>query len=189
MVKPTKRKKVSAEQVRAAWQRDIPAARKAGFCEYSIEAIEDDRQDLKVCWCCGALGYQEVAHIVPFSLGGRCVPFNMFLLCNECHVSSPDFLDPRAFIDYVNRNAGRASAELSRALDESMAKVKRLFEESPEKATAVFDGFEGRLNAATDSAKKMVSAHGVNVSHATKMACIDRAVRDCLGSDAGGGRA
>ncbi|UTD55478.1 HNH endonuclease [Halomonas sp. MS1] len=180
MAKANKRKQISAFRVRTAWQSNIQAARNAGFCEYVIEAIEDDHDGLRLCWCCGARGYQEVAHIVPHSLGGRSTPTNLFLLCNECHVQSPDFLDPKAFIQFVNGNSGKASEALNDVLRYGVEQIKTLASEDPAKAESIFQNFGPRLDAALKESGAMTSAHGANVSLSTQMARIVYAINSAL---------
>lgn len=45
-------------------------------------------------------------HIVPFAIGGSDDPSNLFLLCEECHVLSPDTDNPHNFFLWIyNRRA------------------------------------------------------------------------------------
>lgn len=43
----------------------------------------------------------EICHIIPISLGGSDDPFNLVLLCKECHKKAPDTTSRELFIDWV----------------------------------------------------------------------------------------
>tara|TARA_R110000851_G_scaffold33896_4_gene90400 strand:+ start:6598 stop:7146 length:549 start_codon:yes stop_codon:yes gene_type:complete len=174
------RKTHTTTQVRNAWQGNIKKAKSAGFCSYVIEAIEDDRPDLRLCWCCGATGYQEIAHIIPHSLGGKCTPSNLFLLCNECHTCAPDFIESKPFIDYVNENAGRYSKAMSAVIENAISRVKDTWMENPEKAESIFLNMPNRLDGAFDQASRLGSQHGASVSLATRVAMYTHAIKASL---------
>lgn len=53
--------------------------------------VWDDR-NLNLC---------QKAHIIPLMLGGCDEVDNLFILCQKCHVESPDFLDSRYFFAYI----------------------------------------------------------------------------------------
>lgn len=40
-------------------------------------------------------------HIKPRSIGGSDNPFNLFLLCEECHIEAPDTTNPQNFLSWV----------------------------------------------------------------------------------------
>lgn len=91
----------------------------------SINVVEDWGEP--TCWCCGKQinvygnknyetdtttpskiwDYKNVAkilnrcHIVPKSLGGKNESNNLFLMCEDCHVESPDYIDPTYFLLYI----------------------------------------------------------------------------------------
>ena len=81
------------------------------------------------CWCCGKFckgiykhikyeddlkdnihkiwNYGEVksmlnrCHIIPYSLGGSSEPENLFLLCESCHIQSPDCIESKLFFKWI----------------------------------------------------------------------------------------
>ena len=51
--------------------------------------------------------YYQKAHIIPYSLGGKSEPSNLFCLCPECHRDSPDTVFSKEFFRFVyNRRKG-----------------------------------------------------------------------------------
>ncbi len=40
-------------------------------------------------------------HIIPYAEGGSDSPENMFLLCETCHIESPDTINPKNFLKWV----------------------------------------------------------------------------------------
>ena len=88
------------------------------------------------CWACGEMAekiydspkYEELlqrdtkalydlpeakrklnrCHIVPHQAGGEDAPSNLFLLCEKCHLDSPDTLNPNNFFKwvYMKRKSG-----------------------------------------------------------------------------------
>jgi len=164
------RRIIPRSQVRKAWQDNLDHAKEVGFCSYVIEAIADDSDDVRLCWCCGATGYQEVAHIIPHALGGRYVPANLFLLCAECHLASPDCLDPREFIRYINENSGKFSELLASVLKKVIDEVTVSLISEPE----MVEGFGERFDLAIKEMAKKISFHGTYCSASTRMARISR---------------
>ena len=75
---PPKRRAATRNAVRKAWKENLQWVDEYGFCGYILEAVEDDYQDLRICWCCGVTGYQEVAPIIPHSLGGHALTDQQF---------------------------------------------------------------------------------------------------------------
>ena len=61
------------------------------------------------CWACGDNKYSksekksklERCHIIPHSLGGKDTPSNYVLLCNMCHIESPDSTNPNDIWDWI----------------------------------------------------------------------------------------
>lgn len=56
--------------------------------------------DFKTIWN-KTSGYLERCHIIPRSLGGSNDPSNLFLLCSECHIQSPDTDNPEIFMKWI----------------------------------------------------------------------------------------
>ncbi len=48
----------------------------------------------------------ERCHIVAKSLGGSNEPSNLFIMCKECHILSPDITDPKYFFKWVLSRKG-----------------------------------------------------------------------------------
>ena len=54
------------------------------------------------CWGCGKKDSKlERCHIIPHALGGEDTPSNYVLLCNMCHIESPDSTDPSHIWDWI----------------------------------------------------------------------------------------
>ena len=58
--------------------------------------------DLQSIWN-GVSGKLERCHIIPNALGGEDKPSNLFLLCHECHLLSPDTSNPKSFLRWIKR--------------------------------------------------------------------------------------
>ncbi|PHN28961.1 hypothetical protein AO242_26110 [Pseudomonas sp. ICMP 561] len=167
-----KRRAVTRSAVRKAWQENLAWISDYGFCSYTREAIEDDYEDLRVCWCCGVTGYQEVAHIIPHSLGGTHLPINSFLLCAECHLTSPDCSDPKYFVEFINRHAGRFNTAFAETFKRMTNRLLEFCEQEPEKAEAV----QAALSEQYLDSGGRISTHGSNYSISTKMAGVEMAL-------------
>lgn len=110
-----------------------------GLCSDDLPKIWGDKNvssDLNRC------------HIVPRSLGGEDVPSNLFLMCETCHLESPDTSNPYNFMRWVynrrnsycmGRLSLRSAYELldnelkSRGLDTSLEEIlKMILEKDPD---------------------------------------------------------
>ncbi len=97
------------------------------YRDISVPVVEDWGEPS--CWCCNKpvniykmRGYEaainsknfkkiwnyskvsehlQKVHIIPFARGGSNEPYNFFLLCEECHKSSPDFIIIKQFYKYI----------------------------------------------------------------------------------------
>ncbi|MBZ5486904.1 HNH endonuclease [Halomonas aquamarina] len=177
MSKPAnKRKHIPAGKVRSYWQEHISEAIALGFNGRVIENIEDDYDELRLCWCCGSQGYQESAHIIPHSLGGQSTPSNFFLLCHECHVRSPDFAIAKPFIDYINEYAVSCTDLIVEVVTYGKRKLEALSFEDEKKMYALAEVFESRLMEACTEAFKMAGYHAASQSRSTKMAAFRYAI-------------
>ena len=88
-------------------------------CERPVRGVCKDASYEK--WCEGG-DYQMIwnhkgtkhelnrCHIVPGAMGGKDEPSNLFLLCPECHVLSPDTNNPYNFLRWVFRRRMEMSA-------------------------------------------------------------------------------
>ncbi|PHN79907.1 HNH endonuclease signature motif containing protein [Pseudomonas syringae] len=174
---PPKRKGVNRRTVRNAWQANFQWVKEYGFSEYSLEAIADDHEDIRICWCCGRMGYQEVAHIIPHSLGGTHLPNNCFLLCAECHLTSPDCSRPKYFVAFINRNAGRCNQVFCETFKMVSERIKEFCEREPENAEAALEYLKDYEDFDFGS---HMTTHGSSFSLSTKMACIEMIVDDAI---------
>ncbi|MFK3971223.1 HNH endonuclease [Pseudomonas sp. NPDC087358] len=48
-----------------------------------------------------------MAPIIPHSLGGTHLPRNCFVLCAECHLTSPDCARAKYFVAFINRSSSQ----------------------------------------------------------------------------------
>lgn len=159
------------ERVRDAWQADLDEVLRQGFNITIFEIIEEDEENDKLCWCCASRGYQEVAHIVPKSKGGSRDALNLFLLCAECHLCSPDFDDRKFFIKYINDNAGKGFD----------AAVQKMIEVGKALGTQFDLGLLGNshedveklINAAVRDGFDKTTTHGAHLSLSTRLAVIE----------------
>ncbi|MEX5571759.1 HNH endonuclease [Pseudomonas lijiangensis] len=173
-----KRKVIRREVVRKAWQSNLHWIKQYGFSEYALEAVCDDSEELRICWCCGDQGYQEVAHIIPHSLGGADTVENRFLLCAECHVASPDCYKSEYFVGYVNRNAGRFSRLIEETLHRASERLLAFLNEHPQLADAV----EARpLPSFSESCLyRRTTTHGSSISLSTRLARAEMHVDELI---------
>lgn len=173
-----KRKVIKREIVRKAWQDNSHWIKQYGFSEYALEAVFDDDEELRICWCCGDQGYQEVAHIVPHSLGGADTVENRFLLCAECHLASPDCYKSEYFVDYVNRNAGKASRLMVEACNRAVERLLLFLKEHPELSGVVP---HDRLPPFTGSCLyQRTTTHGSSISLSTRLARAEMYVDELI---------
>ncbi len=173
---PPKRRASTRIAVRNAWLQNLQWVDEYGFCEYVREAIEDDHEDLRICWCCGVTGYQEIAHIIPHSLGGSHLPFNSFLLCAECHLNSPDCSKAKYFVAFTNENAGRFSRVLAETFNKINLRVVEFCEQEPERAKVLIEC----MQAASLDFSSRVTTHGSNYSISTKMARFEMVLDEAI---------
>ncbi|MDR0189434.1 HNH endonuclease [Pseudomonas yamanorum] len=159
------------ERVRDAWQADLDEVLRQGFNSTIFEIIEEDGEDNKLCWCCASGGHQEVAHIVPKSKGGSRDALNLFLLCAECHLCSPDFDDRKFFVKYINGNAGKGFD----------AAVQKMIEVGKNLSTQIdlylpgisHEEVEKLINAAGRDGFEKTTTHGAHLSLSTKLAVME----------------
>ncbi|WP_073526858.1 HNH endonuclease [Pseudomonas fluorescens] len=173
---PSKRRAVTRTTVRNAWLQNLQWVDDYGFCEYVREAIEDDHEDLRICWCCGVTGYQEVAHIIAHSLGGTHLPFNCFLLCAECHLNSPDCSSAKYFVAFTNENAGRFSRVLAETFKKINLRVIEFCQQEPEQAKGLVES----MQAANLDFSGRATTHGANYSISTKMARLEMVLDEAI---------
>ena len=173
-----KRRAVTRNAVRTAWKGNLQWVDEYGFCGYILEAIEDDYEDLRICWCCGVTGYQEVAHIIPHSLGGTHLPINSFLLCAECHLNSPDCSSAKYFVAFINQNAGRFSRVLAETFQKITKRMTEFCEQEPENAEALLE----YMKASSLEFGSRTATHGSNFSISTKMARIEMVLDEAIES-------
>lgn len=176
------RKYVHRNSVRAHWQnRSVVDA--AGLCLEARVNISDDSEDQRVCWCCGRSGYQEIAHIVPASLGGKDEAENLFLLCGECHMLSPDTADRSSFFRWINQNTDRFTKEFESTIGEIWRRLETAcgnedLDRSRRISDSVFQNFEGALN----HQMKSIGTHGAFLSTSTLMSAIVAAAGEVIDS-------
>lgn len=65
------------------------------------------------CQACGSDCYPERAHVVPRQFGGSNDAANLRLLCAECHVASPDSIDPDEMDDWIHERRRRSRSDRS----------------------------------------------------------------------------
>ncbi|MGK4040766.1 HNH endonuclease [Heyndrickxia oleronia] len=59
-----------------------------------------DKCDFKEIWN-RTSGYLERCHIIAKALGGSYEPENLFLMCPDCHIESPDISDKQVFFNWI----------------------------------------------------------------------------------------
>ncbi|RMQ47800.1 hypothetical protein ALQ04_04141 [Pseudomonas cichorii] len=173
-----KRKVIPRNAVRKAWQSNPHWIEAYGFSEYSLEAVFDDSDDVRICWCCGDQGYQEVAHIIPHSLGGAHAVENLFLLCAECHLASPDCYKSQYFVDYVNRNAGRSSRLMAEAFTRASGRLLEFLQQHPELSAAIADKQPSLITE--DCLYRRTTTHGSSISLSTRLARAEMYVDELI---------
>lgn len=178
MALPAKRRSVTRNSVRKAWQENPHWIDEYGFSEYALEAVVDDCDEIRICWCCGRTGYQEVAHIIPHSLGGSGLPFNCFLLCAECHIASPDCNNAKYFVGFINQNAGKANKVFVEVFEKISKRLTNFMEREPECGEAMLD----YMKSNEFDFGSNITTHGASLSLSTKMACIEMFVDDAIDS-------
>lgn len=63
---------------------------------------EDEEYNLKQIWNSKETRHKlNRCHIIPGALGGADIPSNLFLMCSDCHVLSPDTKYPAMFFKWV----------------------------------------------------------------------------------------
>lgn len=174
------RKSVSAAKVREYWSRS--AIKAAGVSASVALNIGCDDEDSKTCWCCGRSGYQEIAHIVPHSLGGSSTPENLFLLCAECHILSPDAADPEFFYKWINGNAGRFWESFDGLLSDLAAKIERSAKGDPDAARIISEAIKRDLPKSIDDQFSRITTHGAMLSTSSLMAAGYMAASSVIGS-------
>ena len=86
------------------WGCGLPVVRESKIDKWiNDQCVEDDEEsNLKRIW-----GSKETksklnrCHIIPGALGGTDEPSNLFLMCGDCHVLSPDTKYPSMFFKWV----------------------------------------------------------------------------------------
>lgn len=70
----------------------------------NIEINESEIKKYTCCWRCHSKKNIQRCHIVPDSLGGDDAPYNMVLLCANCHAEAPNVSDPEIMWDWFYAN-------------------------------------------------------------------------------------
>ena len=86
------------------WGCGKPAVRDSHLDEWITKTCGDGDEEtqLKRLWNCKETRHLvNRCHIVPGALGGEDKPSNLFLMCKECHLLSPDTIYPSAFFKWV----------------------------------------------------------------------------------------
>lgn len=85
----------------ACGRRAIRNADEEGILQKKCEK-EDGEFDFQQMWNDKRVKSElNRCHIVPAALGGKDVPSNLFLLCQECHALSPDTTNPANFFRWI----------------------------------------------------------------------------------------
>lgn len=169
MIAPMSASAQSRERVRKWWRDNEKHAVAIGFSRSVINNIIDDHEDCKACWCCGAYGYQERAHIKAASLGGSNKAGNLFLLCDECHIASPDHKDFKWFVSWVNDNEGRARNLNTSIIDDILGRFIDMYGRSNPDIVEAFQC------AMSENIKLQIGSstqHGANTSPSTIRASL-----------------
>lgn len=112
-------------------------------------------------------------HIIPAALGGKDIPSNLFLLCEECHTLSPDTTNPANFFRWV----------YTRRLDYSDGKMnmmKIITELQSEFDYRGIDfnqclrdiGSEFKYDTLSNYAKKHIGLHATALSDKSVITCV-----------------
>ena len=84
-------------------------------CGKPVNRPNDEHMLLKRCYRDGTVNFIHVwndpsvksklerCHIVPAALGGPDTPANLFLLCSNCHLLSPDTTNRAAFFKWIHK--------------------------------------------------------------------------------------
>lgn len=76
--------------------------------DFNSEKFSKEENDISKTW-----NYPEIkrklnrCHIKPYSAGGTDEPRNLFLLCENCHIESPDTGNPKNFFKWVYKRRKR----------------------------------------------------------------------------------
>lgn len=159
------------ERIRKWWRGNINNAHNRGFSDSVTANITSDSEQFKDCWCCGAFGYQEIAHITASSLGGCNRPENLFLLCDECHVASPDHRDECHFVEWVNANEGRTRALMLSNVEANLRRIVKAYSHDLVYMEAAKNAFIDILKGQKGDATQ----HAANTSPSTIRACLTSA--------------
>jgi hypothetical protein len=121
----------------------------------------------------------ERAHIIPSGLGGRDGAADIILLCNPCHVESPDWFDPWEMALWISSRPERPSKEVEDAETwiRAMAEVPE-FTKTMESFAAKGDSGEGVVSLLRESARHAVVHGAVSLSQATMAAIVRHAVKE-----------
>lgn len=95
---------VEDADVPRCWGCGIQVVRDSKFDEWAKKQFIDDdyESNLKRMWDSKEVRSKfNRCHIVPGALGGEDTPSNLFLMCENCHVLSPDTKYPSMFFKWV----------------------------------------------------------------------------------------
>lgn len=71
---------------------------------YDLKLYDDycKNGDYNKIWNCAGVRHNlNKCHIIPFSMDGDDTPNNLFLMCESCHIKSPDIINEKYFLNYV----------------------------------------------------------------------------------------
>lgn len=108
-------------------------------------------------------------HIIPKSLGGEDKPYNLFLLCPECHKESPDTYNPDIFFGWVERkrslysNGEMTGEQFLKAVKEEVERKGYIWED-------VVNNMPDKQDYFSKFLKGKITTHGFNlISDSTKI--------------------
>lgn len=164
------------DRIRKWWSENEKHAYSLGFSESVVANITSDNEEFKYCWCCGAYGYQEMAHIKASTLGGSDKPENIFLLCNECHAVSPDHSNANHFVSWVNENEGRNRMMLMDAIESALSDFVHACNNDIYLAGIAVSEFKNNLK----KQQHLITQHSANTSSSTRRCAITDAMGETI---------
>lgn len=106
------------EQIVEYWWNNLPAE--------ETELNFDWSDALEVCWNCGDFTkHTQRCHIIPDMLGGKDVPSNYVLLCEDCHREAPDVHDAHEMWKWIKSNRTTTGLVGSYRMDKILKEFKR----------------------------------------------------------------
>lgn len=66
-------------------------------CDLNVDWSEANER----CWRCGYKRKLQRCHIIPDTLGGEDAPYNLVLLCDQCHKEAPNVQDSKFMWDWI----------------------------------------------------------------------------------------